>query len=69
MDFSGLPVLGTRPDDERQTKERIMAVVREYTRAFFDRYLKSMRSPVLDAKASNQFVEAVQRFGPAKRSK
>jgi predicted dienelactone hydrolase len=67
MDFSGLPVLGTRPDDERQTKERIMAVVGEYTRAFFDRYLKSMRSPILDAKASIQFVEAVQRFGPAKR--
>jgi hypothetical protein len=42
-----------------------MAVVREYTRAFFDRYLKSMKSPVLDAKASNQLVEAVQRFGPA----
>ena len=47
MDFTDLQVLGAPTSDERETRERIMAVVRDYTRAFFDRYLKGMRSPLL----------------------
>ena len=69
MDFTDLRVLGAPTGDERETRERIMAVVRDYTRAFFDRYLKGMRSPLLDAKVPNQFVKSVERFGPGKRSK
>ena len=65
MDFTDLQLLGALTSDERETRERIMAVVRNYTRAFFDRYLKGMRSPPLDAKVTDQFVESVERFGPA----
>ena len=68
-DFTDLQVLGAPTSDERETRERIMAVVRDYTRAFFDRYLKGMRSPLLDAKVTDQFVESVERFGPGKRSR
>jgi hypothetical protein len=69
MDFTDLQVLGAPTSDERETRERIMAVVRDYTRAFFDRYLKGMRSPLLDAKVTDQFVESVERFAPGKRSR
>jgi len=69
MDFTDLQILGAVTRDERETRERIMAVVTEYTRAFFDRYLKGMRSPLLDAKVPNQFVESVERFGRGKRPK
>lgn len=68
-DFTDLQVLGAPTSDERKTRERIMAVVRDYTRAFFDRRLKGMRSPLLDAKVPNQFVESIERFGPGKRSR
>lgn len=69
MDFTDLQVLGASTSAERETRERIMAVVRDYTRAFFDRYLKGMRSPLLEARVSNQFVESVERFGHGKRSR
>jgi predicted dienelactone hydrolase len=68
-DFTDLQVLGAPTSDERETRERIMAVVRDYTRAFFDRHLKGMRSPLLDAKVTDQFVESVERFAPGKRSR
>jgi pimeloyl-ACP methyl ester carboxylesterase len=66
MDFSDLPILSASTVTEADTHMRIMAVVRDYTRAFFDRYLKEARATLLDEKASSQFVEAVERFGPAK---
>jgi predicted dienelactone hydrolase len=69
MDFTDLQVLGAPTSEERETRERIMAVVRADTRAFFDRYLKGMRSPLLDAKVTDRFVESVERFGPGKRSR
>jgi pimeloyl-ACP methyl ester carboxylesterase len=69
MDFTDLQILGAAPSDEYATRERIMSVVRDYTRAFFDRYLKGMKSPLLDARVPNQFVESVERFGPGKRSR
>jgi hypothetical protein len=69
MDFTDLQILGTATSDAKETRERIMTVVRDYTRAFFDRYLKGMRSPLVEATVPNQFVESVKRFGPGKRSR
>jgi pimeloyl-ACP methyl ester carboxylesterase len=69
MDFTDLQILGAATSEAKETRERILTVVRDYTRAFFDRYLKGMRSPLLDAKPPNQFVESVERFGPGKRSR
>lgn len=67
MDFSDLPILSASTDEEADTHLRIMALVRDYTRAFFDKYLKRAPAPLLDEKASRQFVEEVERFGPAKQ--
>jgi hypothetical protein len=69
MDFTDLQVLGAPTKDKAETRERMMAVVRDYTRAFFDRYFKGMKSPLLYAKVTDQFVESVERFGPGKRSR
>jgi predicted dienelactone hydrolase len=69
MDFTDLQILGAPTSDERETRERSMAAVRDYTRAFFDRYLKGMRSPLLAAKVKDQFVESVEKFGSGKRSR
>ncbi len=68
MDFSDLPILGARDRDEAETRARVLEVVRNYTRAFFDKYLSGMTAPLLDGKNTNQLVETVERFGPAKRS-
>lgn len=69
MDFSDLQVLGAQAPAERETREQVLATVRSYTRAFFDRHIRGMRSPLLEARARDRFVETVQKFGPAKRPK
>jgi hypothetical protein len=66
MDFSDLPVLSASTATEADTHNRIMAVVRDYTRAFFDKYLRGSKPPLLDGKANSEFVEAVEKLGPAK---
>jgi len=68
MDFSDLPVLGARDRAEAETRARVLEVVRNYTRDFFDHYLKGMKTPMLDGKSTNPLVENVQRLAPAKRS-
>src|SRR5258708_21457639 len=40
MDFTDLQILCASTSDETETLERVMALVRDYTRAFFDPYLK-----------------------------
>jgi pimeloyl-ACP methyl ester carboxylesterase len=67
MDFSDLPILSASNVTDAHTRTQIMAVVRAYTRAFFDRYLMKAKTPLLDDKPTNQFVDAVEKFGPAKQ--
>jgi hypothetical protein len=69
MDFTDLQVLGAPTSDEREMRARTLAVVRDYTRAFFGQYLRGVRSPLLDGKMPNRLVESVEKFGPGKRSK
>jgi hypothetical protein len=40
--------------------------VRSYTLAFFDKYLRGVKPELLDETATGEFVEAVQKFAPAK---
>lgn len=67
MDFSDLPFLGATTLAEQETKKRVLAVVRSYTRAFFDRHLRGAKSSVLDAKNPEPLVEELQKFAPSKR--
>ena len=66
-DFTDLPLLQVRDDAEAETRARILGVIRNYTRAFFDQNLKGMKSTLLDRNAQGEFVEAVHKFEPAKR--
>ncbi len=65
MDFSDLPLLGAGTREEWETKRRVLGVATAYTRAFFDRHLKGIRSPPLEGKNSDPLVEAVETFAPA----
>src|SRR5262249_12542356 len=52
---------------EAAAKARVLATVREYTRAFFDKQLKGLPAPLLDKKVTNEFVTAVDVFPRARR--
>jgi len=69
MDFSDLTVLGAGIPVEQEKGERVLVVVRSYTRAFFDRCLRGAKSSYLETKSSDGLVETVQRFSPGKRQK
>jgi len=67
MDFSDLQILGARDGTETETREHVMSIVRNYTRAFFDKYLKGTNTPVLDGNATDPLVERVEFFKPTQR--
>jgi hypothetical protein len=66
MDFSDLPALGAHGRVDAERRAAIQAVVRSYTLAFFDKYLRAVKLELLDETAKGEFVEAVQKFAPAK---
>lgn len=67
MDFSDLPVLSAKTGIELEHRMRVLALVRSYTLAFFDKYVRNMRAPLLDRSTPDQVLESVERFNPAKR--
>jgi platelet-activating factor acetylhydrolase isoform II len=67
MDFSDLPLLGAKNSSELNRRNDVMRVVRSYTRAFFDKYVRNMKEPLLDGGVSDPLIESVERFDPAKR--
>ena len=66
MDFSDLPLLGARERTDAEKRAAILAAVRSYTLAFFDKYLRGMKPALLDQPPTSEFVEAIQRFEPAR---
>ena len=67
MDFGDLQILGAKDRSERERRERVMGIIRSYTRAFFDKFLMETKSPFLEGRAGDPLVEGVEFFGPAKR--
>ena len=67
MDFSDLPLLGTRDDSDAESRAPVLALIRSYTLAFFDRTLRGKRSSLLEGGNKNELVVAVRRFSPARR--
>jgi len=65
MDFSDLPALGARDATEAETRWRTLEVIRTYTRAFFDKYVRGAAAPFLAAKPAGELVESVEKFPPA----
>ena len=67
MDFSDLPLLGAPDRSDAEKRAAILATVRSYVLAFFDQYLRGVNSRLLNGTATtNEFVDSVQRFEPAK---
>ena len=66
MDFSDLPLLAAHESPDEERRARVLAIVRSYTLAFFNQYLKATRSGPLNETAASEFVDAVQRFEPAR---
>ena len=67
IDFSDLPLLAAKNQEEIQRCLDVMRVVRRYSRAFFDKYVRTIKEPLLDSGVPNPLIESVQRFGPSKR--
>ena len=65
-DFSDLPLLAARDPADIERKTRILAVLRSYTLAFFDVYLRGMKGALLDEPGPSEFVEAVKKYPPAR---
>jgi len=66
MDFSDLPLVGAREPADAEKRPAILATMRSYTLAFFDKYLRGMKPALLDQPPTSEFVEAMQRFEPAR---
>jgi predicted dienelactone hydrolase len=49
MSFSDLPYLSSVEPDERKNDQRSLDIIRAYTLAFFDKYLKHLQDHLLDA--------------------
>jgi Platelet-activating factor acetylhydrolase, isoform II len=66
-DFTDLPLLQARDTAEARTRARLLDVIRNCNRGFFDHNLKGMKATLLDQNAASEFVETVRRFEAAKR--
>jgi hypothetical protein len=67
MDFSDLQVLSASDSIELKHRMRILALVNNYTLAFFDKYVRGVKAPLLDRSTPDDVLEAVERFSPARR--
>jgi hypothetical protein len=65
--FSDLPLLAAKNQEELQRRLDVLSVVRSYTRAFFDKYVRNMKEPLLDSGVPNPLIESVERFDPTRR--
>jgi hypothetical protein len=61
-DFGDLPLLQAQDNATAEERTAVLAVVRTYTRAFFDKSLKGVPSTILDVRRSSPYVREVNRF-------
>jgi pimeloyl-ACP methyl ester carboxylesterase len=69
MDFSDLQVLSAKNSIELNQRMRVLALVRSYTLAFFDKYVRGMKAPLLDRSTPDEVLESVEKFSSARRPK
>jgi len=67
MDFSDLQVLSAKDSTELDHRILVLALVRSYTLAFFDKYVRDMKAPLFDRSTPDQVLESVEKFSPARR--
>ena len=61
--FTDNPLLGANTVSAYRNRARTLQVIRDYTRAFFDKYLMKKNAKVLDSKLTNYPEVTVDRFG------
>lgn len=66
MSFSDLPVLESVNEGESEIRTRVLRLITDYTRSFFDKYLKGAKAPLLDDPHEGEFVDSTKRFPPAR---
>jgi hypothetical protein len=66
MDFTDLPLLASRDTASAERRTAILSVVSSYTLAFFDKYLRGMKAPLLQPAAAGGLVQTVEVFPAAK---
>lgn len=66
MSFSDLPLLQASDLAEAGIAVQVLAVVRSYTLAFFDKILKDTSTPLLEGSAPVAFVDGIRHFKPGK---
>ncbi|MCW5981379.1 MAG: hypothetical protein KIT09_25060 [Bryobacteraceae bacterium] len=67
MDFSDLQVLSAKNSIDLDLRIRVLTLVRSYTLAFFDRYVRGLKAPLLDRCTPDQILESVEKFSPVMR--
>lgn len=67
MDFSDLQVLSAKDSGELDHRTRVLALIRGYTLAFFDKHVRDRKASLLDRSTPGPILESVEKFGPAKR--
>jgi pimeloyl-ACP methyl ester carboxylesterase len=67
MDFTDLPVLSARTSSDQEDRMRVLSLVRRYTLAFFDTYVRGIKAPLLDHSTPDRVLESVEKFSPAVR--
>ncbi len=67
MDFSDLQSLSAKDGIQLSQRLRVLQLVRSYTLAFFDRHVRGLQTPLLDRDPTDEFIESIERYAPAKR--
>jgi hypothetical protein len=62
MSFSDLPILEATDDAQLETQIRIFRAIQSYTRAFFDKTLRGLASPLLIDGAMQDYVDLVRKM-------
>ena len=66
-DFGDLSLLNVPTDRDASHKRRVLSVVTEYTRAFFDRTLRGRHPRLLTEPPTSELAVRVVRFQPSRR--
>ena len=62
MSFSDLPLLQAKNNIEAATAGRVLQVVCRYTREFFDKTLRGIKSPLYDGRVKLNYIDLVQPY-------
>ena len=69
MSFSDLPMLQASNQTEAEFRAKVLRLILDYNRSFFDKYLRGRAAPLLDEPTHSEFVDSIQRFPSGRRDR